>query len=143
MPPTGDLAGSPGMCPDWESNLQPFGLQAGTQSTEPHQPTVQFIISPTVHKDSLSFTSSPAFLSLISGNGHISYGFNSFQKFYLFLFREWRREGEKHPCVVASFMPTAGDLLTTQARALTGNPTSNPWVSRPALNPPSHTSQGS
>ena len=28
----------PRMCPDWESNLQPFGSQAGTQSTEPHQP---------------------------------------------------------------------------------------------------------
>ena len=37
-PPTGDLACNPGMCPDWESNQQPFGLQAGTQSTEPHQP---------------------------------------------------------------------------------------------------------
>ena len=36
MPPTGDP--NPGMCPDWESNQQPFGLQAGTQSTEPHQP---------------------------------------------------------------------------------------------------------
>ena len=36
-PPTGDLACNPGMCPDWESNPQPFGLQAGTQSTEPHQ----------------------------------------------------------------------------------------------------------
>ena len=23
-----DLACNPGMCPDWESNLQPFGLQA-------------------------------------------------------------------------------------------------------------------
>ena len=28
----------PSMCPDWESNQRPFGLQAGTQSTEPHQP---------------------------------------------------------------------------------------------------------
>ena len=36
--PTGDLAPNPGMCPDWESNWQPFGLQAGYQSTEPHQP---------------------------------------------------------------------------------------------------------
>ena len=27
-----------GMCPDWESNQQPFGSQAGIQSTEPHQP---------------------------------------------------------------------------------------------------------
>ena len=26
------------MCPDWESNWRPFGSQAGTQSTEPHQP---------------------------------------------------------------------------------------------------------
>ena len=36
--PTGDLANNPGMCPDWESNRQPFGSQAGAQSTEPHQP---------------------------------------------------------------------------------------------------------
>ena len=26
------------ICPDWESNQQPFGSQSGTQSTEPHQP---------------------------------------------------------------------------------------------------------
>ena len=38
MPPTGDLTCNPGMCPDWESNQQPFGLQAGAHSTEPHQP---------------------------------------------------------------------------------------------------------
>ena len=38
MPPAGDLAHNPGMCPDWELNQWPFGLQAGTQSTEPHQP---------------------------------------------------------------------------------------------------------
>ena len=38
MPPTGDLAHNPGMCPDWESNQRPFGSQASTQSTEPHQP---------------------------------------------------------------------------------------------------------
>ena len=38
MPPTGDLARNPGMCPDWESNWQPFGSQAHTQSTELHQP---------------------------------------------------------------------------------------------------------
>ena len=28
----------PGMCPDWESNLRPFGSQASAQSTEAHQP---------------------------------------------------------------------------------------------------------
>ena len=38
--PTRDLAGNPGMWPEWESNLRPFGslgLLAGTQCTEPHQ----------------------------------------------------------------------------------------------------------
>ena len=38
MPPTGDLACNPGMCPDQESNPRPFGLQVGTQSIEPQQP---------------------------------------------------------------------------------------------------------
>ena len=37
-PPTRDLARKPGMCPDWESNQPPLGLQASAQSTEPHQP---------------------------------------------------------------------------------------------------------
>ena len=37
-PPAGDLAGNPGMCPDWESNQRRFDLQDSTQSTEPHQP---------------------------------------------------------------------------------------------------------
>ena len=37
MPPTGDLACNPGMCPDWESNQRYFGLQAGAQPTESHQ----------------------------------------------------------------------------------------------------------
>ena len=36
MPSTGDLAHNVGMCPDWESNQQPFDLQASTQSTELH-----------------------------------------------------------------------------------------------------------
>ena len=36
-PPTGNLAHTPDMCPDWESNQRPFGLHAGAQSTEPHQ----------------------------------------------------------------------------------------------------------
>ena len=38
MPPTGDLVHNPDICSDWELNLWPFGLQASTQSTEPHQP---------------------------------------------------------------------------------------------------------
>ena len=39
-PPPGDLSHNPGMCPDWESNQQPFGSQTGTQFTEPHQPAL-------------------------------------------------------------------------------------------------------
>ena len=35
--PLGSLAHNPGKCPDWELNQQPFGSQASTQSTEPHQ----------------------------------------------------------------------------------------------------------
>ena len=37
MSPTRDLVHNPSMCPDWESNQQPFGLQASAQPTEPHQ----------------------------------------------------------------------------------------------------------
>ena len=37
-----------------------------------------------------------------------------FKRFYLFIFREkgreGKREGEKHQCVVASYMPPTGDL---------------------------------
>ena len=42
VPPTGDLARNPGMYPDWESNWQPFALQAGTQCIELHQPGLTF-----------------------------------------------------------------------------------------------------
>ena len=36
VPPTGDLARNPGVCPDWEWNWRPFGLQDGAQSIEAH-----------------------------------------------------------------------------------------------------------
>ena len=42
-PPTEDPARNPGMCPNWESNLRPFGLQASAQPTEPHQPGHQVL----------------------------------------------------------------------------------------------------
>ena len=42
LPLPGDLAH---MCPDWESNWGPFGSQAGTQSTEPHWPGRNIILS--------------------------------------------------------------------------------------------------
>ena len=66
--------------------------------------------------------------------------------FYLFIFREGGREGErereKHQCVVASLTTPSGDLAGNQALALTGNRTSDPLVHRLVLNPLSHTSQG-
>ena len=43
VPPIGDLAHNPGMCPDWESNQQTFGLQTGAQSTEPHHPGLEVL----------------------------------------------------------------------------------------------------
>ena len=38
MPPTGDPACNPGMCPNPQSNQQPFGSQDSAQPIEPHQP---------------------------------------------------------------------------------------------------------
>ena len=38
MPPTGDLACNPGMCPAGASNQRHFGSQACTEYTELHQP---------------------------------------------------------------------------------------------------------
>ena len=42
MPPTGDLASNPDMCPDWELNWQPFSSRTGAQSTEPHHPGLSY-----------------------------------------------------------------------------------------------------
>ena len=39
---SGDPACNPGMCPDWESNWQPFGLQARAQSTELYHAEPQY-----------------------------------------------------------------------------------------------------
>ena len=43
-PPTGNLASNPGMWPDWESNQQPFGSQARTQTTELYQLGLSFYL---------------------------------------------------------------------------------------------------
>lgn len=42
--PTRDLAHDPDKCPDQESNWRPFSSQAGTQSTESHQPGLSFYL---------------------------------------------------------------------------------------------------
>ena len=44
-PPTGDLAHNPGMCPDWELNLQPFGPQDDAQPTKSHWPGPLYTIN--------------------------------------------------------------------------------------------------
>ena len=43
MLPAGALGCNTGMRPDRESNWQPFASQAGTQTTEPHQPMLLVI----------------------------------------------------------------------------------------------------
>ena len=68
-----------------------------------------------------------------------------FERFYLFIFRqrerEGEREGEKHHCVFASHVPPTGDLACNPGMCLTGNQTRDPLVLRMALDPLSHTSQ--
>ena len=65
-----------------------------------------------------------------------------FKIFYLFIFRErgraGEREGEKHQCVVAFCMPQLGTWPTTQACALTGNRTGDPLVRRLAQSTEPH-----
>ena len=60
------------------------------------------------------------------------------KRFYLFIFRQRRREGgregDKQQCVVAFHMLHTGDLAHTQACALTGNPTRKSSICRLALN---------
>ena len=64
---------------------------------------------------------------------------------YLFLDTGEGREKERERNFNV-WVPLVRPLLrtwpTTQACALTGNQTGNPFVHRPALNPLSHTSQG-
>ena len=71
----------------------------------------------------------------------------SFLKKILLIFRErgreGEREGEKHQCVVASHVPPTGDLARSPGMWPVWDRTSNPLVHRSALNPLSHTSQGS
>ena len=53
-PPTRDLARTPGMCPDCESNWRPFGSQACAQSTDPHQPGLKARVKDTRRVPALS-----------------------------------------------------------------------------------------
>ena len=62
-PPTGNLACNSGMCPDQESNPPPFGSQAGTQSTEPHQPGALRILKAAREKQLVTYKGVPIRLS--------------------------------------------------------------------------------
>ena len=71
-----------------------------------------------------------------------------FKRFYLFIFRERRREGEregeKHQCVVASHEAPTGDLPHNPVMCSDWELNQQPFgvVRRLTLNPRSHTSQG-
>lgn len=41
MPPKGIKPAIPGMCPEWESNKQPFGIWEDAGLTEPHWPEIE------------------------------------------------------------------------------------------------------
>ena len=79
--------------------------------------------------------------------GRSSHTFFSFfkKRFYLFIFRERGREGERRERNISVWLPLVCPLLgtwpTTQACAPTGDRTGDPLVHRPVLNPLSHTSQ--
>ena len=85
-------------------------------------------------------------LSCVPGNWTNSlHSFFFFVRFYLSIARERRREGEKKGNIYVWLpltCPPLGTWPTTQACALTGNPTSNPLVRRLALKTLSHTFQG-
>ena len=53
QPSTGDLTHNPGMYPDWELNWWPFGSQAGTQLTEPHQPGLIITLKTHYNKETM------------------------------------------------------------------------------------------
>ena len=44
-PPTEDLVHNSGICPDWEPNRPPLGLQDNAQPTEPHQSEQQLLFT--------------------------------------------------------------------------------------------------
>ena len=67
MTPTGELAHNPSMWPEWDSNKQPFGSQACTQPTEPHQPGINVFLL-RYKKSTLEDILSPDKLLILYGN---------------------------------------------------------------------------
>ena len=88
MPPTGDPAFNPGMCPKWESNRRPFVSQSGPQSTEPHQPGQIFIFLKSIKFRQSSNSSLPeecSFFPLLTSIFPKQYGV-----FPFFLWAHWQ-----------------------------------------------------
>ena len=76
---------------------------------------------------------------------HLSWSaiFTHFEDYFLERGEGKEKERERNITVWLPLMhPLLGTWPATQACALTGNPTGDPLVHRPALNPLSHTSQG-
>ena len=135
VPSTGDLALNPGMCPDWESNQQPFGSQASAQSTEPHQPGLIFNF---ISKSCL-YTKKIGPLSCVTHVFcNLSFNFVAYfceQKFkyiayfyihfiYLFSFRDRGMNGKRVRNInvwLPLECPLLGTWPATQAGPLTGN----------------------
>ena len=71
----------------------------------------------------------------------------NFKKDFIYLFlergREGEREAEKHQCVVASRVPSTGDLARNPSMCPDWESNHDLLVHRSALNPLSHTSQDS
>ena len=88
----------------------------------------------------------PCFFSsfMVSGLTFKSFIQVNFLKDFIYLFLE-RGKGKEKEGNIKVWLPLTHPLLgtwpTTQACTLAGNPTSDPLVCRPALNPLSHTSQ--
>ena len=53
--PTGDLARNPGMCPDWESNQRPYGLQALSPLSHTSQGYSIYFLFPCFYFDSVNW----------------------------------------------------------------------------------------
>ena len=164
MPPTGDLACNPGMCPDWELKWWPFVSQA---STQPLSHTSQgglylFFKKYTQNlKDALLYNSWTLYFLLyyipnvINPNLEKMFWtriYNAFFKIYFLIFRERGREketeGDNHQCERETltgclpYVPRPGTEPATQACALTKNPASDLLFHWMTPNQLSHTGWG-
>ena len=97
-----------------------------------------------LHKSASETNSQVVILSLTHILGKILIVCFFWKRFYLYLERGEGRKKDREGNInvwLHLVRPLLGTFPATQARALTGNPTCDPLVHRPALNPLSYTSQ--